>query len=172
MKHLSTSILLLLISTLTIQAQNVGIGTANPKHKLVVEGDRINLQNKAGNKFFFIRTDGEEIDITTIGSHFWITAEENKHIILNPNVNSSGNIGIGTNNPTEKLHVDGGARINSLEGEGNRFLFASPTGIVSASTITISDLVSSNQALKEKVAQQEKLIQDLIKRVEQLEKQP
>ena len=172
MKHLSISIIFLFINFLTIQAQNVGIGTANPQHKLVVEGDRINLQNKAGNKFFFIRTDGEEIDITTIGSHFWITAAENKHLILNPNVNSSGNVGIGTNNPTEKLHIAGGARINSLEGEGNRFLFASPTGIVSASTLKVSELVRSNQALKEKVNQQEKLIQDLIKRVEELEKQP
>ncbi|BDS12196.1 hypothetical protein [Aureispira anguillae] len=152
-----------------IQAQNVGIGTPEPKHKLVVEGDRINLQNKEQTKFFYARTDGDEIDITTVGSHFWITAEEDKHIILNPNNSSSGNVGVGTYNPTEKLHIDGGLRVQSLEGEGNRIIYASPSGILSSSQVDISALERSNQALKEKVEEQAQLIQDLIQRIEQLE---
>jgi len=142
---------LFFISIITnLPAQNVGIGTATPEHKLVVKGDRINLQNSEATKFFYTRTDGDEIDITTIGSHFWITAEEDKNIILNPNNNSSGNIGIGTDSPTEKLHVDGSTRINTLQGEGNRLLYTSPNGIIKASDIQLSDLKRNNQELKEK----------------------
>jgi hypothetical protein len=152
-----------------LQAQNVGIGTATPEHKLVVKGDRINLQNTDTTKFFYTRTDGDEIDITTIGSHLWITAEEDKHIILNPNKNSSGNIGIGIDSPTEKLHIDGATRVSSLQGEGHRLLVTSPTGVITASNLELSELKRNNQKLKEKIDLQERLIQNLLKRVELLE---
>lgn len=150
-------------------AQNVGIGTASPDHKLVVEGDRIKLQNPAGTKFLHIRTDGSEIDITTVGSDFWITAAKDKHIILNPNRSSSGNIGIGTDNPAEKLDVAGGARFQSLTGEGNRILYTTSTGILAASTLNISALEESNQKLQDQVAEQAVLIQALLERLDKLE---
>lgn len=152
-----------------LTGQNVGIGTSEPKHKLDVMGDRIYLHNKAETKFFFLRTDGDEIDITTFGSHFWITAAEDKHIILNPNNASRGNIGIGTNNPTEKLHVAGGVRFNSLQGTGNRLLYASPTGIVYASGIDVTELEETNALLLEKLNEQAQQIQALIQRIEALE---
>ena len=44
---------------------------------------------------------------------------------------STGNIGIGTNAPTEKLHVQGGARITSLSGVGNRLVQSNATGVLS-----------------------------------------
>lgn len=40
------------------------------------------------------------------------------------------NVGIGTNTPTEKLHVQGGARITSLSGGGYRLVSSSPTGVL------------------------------------------
>lgn len=150
-------------------AQNVGIGTAQPDHKLVVEGDRIKLQNKEGSKFLFLRTDGDEIDITTIGSHFWITAEEDNHIILNQNSSSTGNVGIGASHPKEKLDVDGNVKISSLNGLGNRLLYADSDGILRPSTIEISELQQDIQDLKNKLTEQEALIQDLIQRLEKCE---
>lgn len=40
------------------------------------------------------------------------------------------NVGIGTNTPTEKLHVVGGARITNLSGVGYRLVSSSPTGVL------------------------------------------
>lgn len=162
------SFLFLLLPFCTI-AQNVGIGTASPDHKLVVEGDRIKLQNPTGTKFLHVRTDGSEIDITTVGSDFWITASQDKHIILNPSPSSMGNIGIGTYNPTEKLDVAGGARIQSLIGEGNRILYTTSTGILAASTLNISALQESNHELQRQVAEQAVLIDSLLERLDKLE---
>lgn len=160
---------LFFILPFSIIAQNVGIGTASPDHKLVVEGDRIKLQNSEKTKFLYIRTDGSEVDITTLGSDFWITASKDKHIILNPNRYSSGNVGIGTYNPTEKLDVAGGARIQALTGEGNRILYTTSKGILEASTLNISDLQESNEKLQIQVAKQAVLIDELLQRLEILE---
>ncbi len=43
----------------------------------------------------------------------------------------SQNVGIGTNTPTEKLHVQGGARITSLSGTGYRLVQADGNGVLS-----------------------------------------
>ena len=40
------------------------------------------------------------------------------------------NVGIGTNAPSEKLHVVGGARITNLSGVGYRLVSSSPTGVL------------------------------------------
>lgn len=41
------------------------------------------------------------------------------------------NVGIGTAAPTEKLHVQGGARVTSLSGTGNRLVQSNATGVLS-----------------------------------------
>ncbi|WMX17328.1 MULTISPECIES: hypothetical protein [unclassified Aureispira] len=169
MRILLANILLLFFLPIGAMAQNVGIGTATPDQKLVVEGGQIKLQNPDGTKFLHVRTDGSEIDITTVGSDFWITATSNKHIILNPTESSHGNIGIGTYNPTEKLDVAGGARIQSLTGTGNRIVYTTSTGILAASQLNISDLEKNNALLQQKVEEQALLIEQLTKRLDQLE---
>jgi len=160
---------LFLILPFCAMTQNVGIGTASPDQKLVVEGGQIKLQNSQKTKFLHIRTDGSEVDITTIGSHFWITASKNKHIVLNPNHASIGNIGIGTYNPTEKLDVAGGARIQSLIGEGNRILYTTSTGILAASTLSISELQDNQTKLQRQINEQTILIDTLLERLEKFE---
>jgi hypothetical protein len=47
------------------------------------------------------------------------------------------NVGIGTNAPTEKLHVVGNARITVLSGAGTRMVVANPNGVLGTQAIPI-----------------------------------
>ncbi|MBI1288328.1 MAG: hypothetical protein GC178_12210 [Flavobacteriales bacterium] len=51
---------------------------------------------------------------------------------------SSGNIGIGTNSPSAKLHVNGGARISNLAGSGTRMVVADANGDISTQALPSS----------------------------------
>lgn len=42
--------------------------------------------------------------------------------------NTSGNVGIGTASPAQRLHVNGTVRVSSLVGQGNRMVIATPSG--------------------------------------------
>jgi hypothetical protein len=79
---------------------NVGIGMTNPMYKLDVAGT-INASN--------ILINGATI---TANSLQWITSSSNVYTS-----NLSGNVGIGTNNPVNKLDVNGNINIST----GNKF---------------------------------------------------
>ncbi|NEO78186.1 hypothetical protein [Moorena sp. SIO4G3] len=81
---------------------NVGIGTTNPSEKLEVAGTV-----KATN------FEGDGSALTGISAGKWSDGGSNK-IYYN-----AGNVGIGTNNPIEKLEVDGAVKAKSLTIEDN-----------------------------------------------------
>ena len=58
-----------------------------------------------------------------------ITNSNQKNLVLQ--TRSVGNVGIGTNTPTEKLHIVGNTRISSLSGLGNRLVQSNATGVLS-----------------------------------------
>jgi hypothetical protein len=108
-------------------AGKVGIGTTSPDKKLDVEGS-IRARNAAGSS-------AAEIDVAS-GSTWRLrsnpTSGTNSYGLdvikgsagtdVKLSINSSGNVGIGTTSPTEKLHVEGnielinGGYIGSLDG--------------------------------------------------------
>ena len=98
---------------------NVGIGTTSPTSDLHISDNfpRITLQDSDGtNTLSYIDQDGAYLNLiarngTNNGSirfrRYDGTTTTNSMII-----NSSGNVGIGTTSPSEKLHVNGNALLN------------------------------------------------------------
>ena len=103
----------------------VGIGTSAPNEKLTVEGD-IEILNSTGGGTANLRIRGTGSNTTSAaiaeikavpestGAATSMTLHTrgssgaiNKHLTIN----SSGNVGIGTESPSEKLHVNGSARL-------------------------------------------------------------
>jgi hypothetical protein len=58
-----------------------------------------------------------------------VTDATKKDVVLQ--ARTTGNVGIGTASPSEKLHVSGGARISSLAGTNNRLVQTDATGVLS-----------------------------------------
>ncbi|THB79718.1 MAG: tail fiber domain-containing protein [Desulfobacteraceae bacterium] len=92
---------------------NVGIGNSNPEYALDVTGDRIRLAEATGDDWIALRTDGSLIDFSYGGDGLVIQGStDSEHLYLNPGKDS--NVSIGGWGPTEKLDVDGNARIRSI----------------------------------------------------------
>jgi hypothetical protein len=102
---------------LTVLASgNVGIGTPDPAQRLHVTGDRIRLEN--GTKRLDLRADGGAVEVQSDTSKLYLRSSgpgSNNHIVMN-HAAGDGNVGIGTENPTHKLHVNAkaGLRQNAL----------------------------------------------------------
>jgi hypothetical protein len=92
----------------------VGIGTTAPVTKLHVLGNRIRLENL--NKHVDIRADGSAVDLHSETNHLYVRSSGpggNNNVIINP-FPEDGNVGIGTQAPADKLHVEGNLRVTNI----------------------------------------------------------
>ena len=89
-----------------LTTENVGIGTSSPEHRHTIKTNFIDE-----NTGLMLDAGGESARLT-IG----VTNDSDDHIILHPNL---GNVGIGYNNPFQKLTVSG-----KIQASGN--IFAGP----------------------------------------------
>jgi hypothetical protein len=92
----------------------VGIGTTAPATQLHVLGNRIRLENL--NKHIDIRADGSAVDVQSETNHLFLRSSGpggNNNVIINP-FPEDGNVGIGTQLPADKLHVQGNLRVTNI----------------------------------------------------------
>ena len=142
--HLGTDSLI----QLTIRGSNVGVGTTIPKSKLhIMGGTDASLSDDSG--YLLIGDqDGTNIvmdDNEIIARNDAAAAD----IILNK---GSGNVGIGTDNPTQKLHVNGSIRMTDGNQGDGKIMVSSADGTASwtdASNIDDGDwTVSGNNVYR------------------------
>ncbi len=108
---------------------NVGIGTVSPSEKFTVVGNTKVIgssttvgafrvaSDESPNPFTFDISHGGGTDLAANSDLYMHARGARKHILLNTDA-GAGNIGIGTVNPSEKLHVNGNIRAKVLIIEG------------------------------------------------------
>jgi hypothetical protein len=91
----------------TIKADGkVGVGTNTPAEQLHVIGGRARLESNG--KYIDLRTDGSQVDLQSETNKLYLRSSGpsgNNQIIMNHDVSTDGEVGIGTENPQGKLHV-------------------------------------------------------------------
>lgn len=129
-----------ILEALTITAdKKIGIGTSSPAVALDIEGS-IRLGNRPGGGNNLYLTDHTEAH-HYIGVHNWWTefvshpnegwrfkAKANKNPLLTIKART-GNVGIGTTEPRNMLHVKGNAGILNMEGKDHVYIEFFPLGV-------------------------------------------
>jgi hypothetical protein len=93
---------------------NVGVGTTNPQVKHHIVGNRARLES--GGKRLDLRADGGSVDVQSDTHDLYLHSvgpSGRNRVIINP-FGGEGNVGVGTTNPSDKLHVVGNVRANDF----------------------------------------------------------
>lgn len=141
---------------LTYLGGRVGINERAPAAdtQVHVRGTRIRLQSVDGTRSVDLRADGGAVDLQSTTHNLYLRATDPaeiapRHILMNP-LAGDGNVGIGLEAPTEKLHVHGrwlrvngsGAEAATLGGEGHN---AVTVGSLSAA-VSFADMRNLTQS--------------------------
>ena len=86
-------------------SENVGIGTSNPSYTLEVDGTTL---IGTASKGIRMRNTGTMVDIESLGTGLALNYQTGNNTLMNV---TSGNVGIGTSTPNEKLHVHDRIRV-------------------------------------------------------------
>lgn len=97
-----------------LQNGNVGIGRTDAAVKVHVTGDRLRLES--GGRVLDLRADGGAVDVQSNTSDLYLHSAGGRgrnRVIINP-FGGEGNVGVGTAEPQDKLHVAGAVRADDF----------------------------------------------------------
>jgi len=134
--------------TLTVSDEKVGIGTTSPSHPLNVVGSanitgNIYTESTAffgngvpANVYNYFKTDSREwiVGVGQSGGDDKFLIQDSTATTTRFLIDTSGNVGIGTTTPAEKLDVSGNIKSTNLAGTSNRCLYADSGGVLHAKT--------------------------------------
>ncbi|NOQ70869.1 MAG: hypothetical protein GQ574_02640 [Crocinitomix sp.] len=133
-------------------AGNIGVGTTNPTNRLHVQSlttdtdhTGLTLSGQTGvSPGDILSTDGSGkakwVPATTVTNGLWKKVGTTGHI----ESGNGGNVGIGTNDPKSKLHVNGDIIGNNLSGNTSLFLHATSSVNNEGASIGLYQMASGN----------------------------
>jgi hypothetical protein len=115
---------------------NVGIGTTSPSAKLsLYDTSDVYLNISRGSSFVNLGVDATGTFYNTSSIHRFLTASGSTEAMR---ITSSGNVGIGTTSPSERLDVIGNIKI----GAGNRLMFSSTAYITPENNVSGAEIAT------------------------------